>query len=128
MFKFLAQDESGWIFMYPRDPEAMAEEWQLSLVGEEFDATLLFEGTPNPDWRDTKIDLMKDNFKIEGGILSRTTLRAPAPDGTHDQTVIRSEWEARGKPFDIEYFHEQVGWTRIRYPSWLPDTKYRVMV
>lgn len=64
VFKYLAQDMCGDIFAYTAKPELDADEWIEQSYFVEF-------GQFNEDWEDTLIDLEKDDYEFEDGILRR---------------------------------------------------------
>jgi len=65
VFKYLAQDMCGDIFAYTEEPEISENEWVESSYFVEF-------GQFNEDWQKTLIDLEKDDYEFEDGILRRT--------------------------------------------------------
>lgn len=66
VFKYLAQDEEGDIFCYVEEPIGQDDYWLSdNHIG------YMAEGKQNPDWQKTLIDLEKDDYEFEDGILRR---------------------------------------------------------
>lgn len=65
-FKYMAQDACGTVVGFAEDPTDEHEYWSS-----EGAACNILGGRPNPDWRNTKINLETDGYEFEDGILRR---------------------------------------------------------
>ena len=69
-YKYMAQDLDGEVYLMRNKPTAKSGcVW--SYIDDDYESFMT--GVTNQSWGDTLIDLAVDNFKIEGGILTRTT-------------------------------------------------------
>lgn len=65
-FRYLFQDPFGEVQACTKRPSAMGYEWRN---GGEY--SFIGNGTRNTNWRNTLIDLDKDDYDFEDGILRR---------------------------------------------------------
>ena len=63
--RYLCQDKVGAIHASISDPVIRHNEWMYC------DWYFFCDGKENPNWRDTLIDLDKDDYEFEDGILRR---------------------------------------------------------
>ena len=65
-FRYLFQDLFGMVVACTKKPTPMGYEWRS---GGEY--SVIEYGAKNSNWRDTLIDLDKDDYEFEDGILRR---------------------------------------------------------
>ena len=68
-FKYLFQDEDGDVWFCITNPSSIYGEKCEWVGGRQY--YLAYSGDENPNWRDTLIDLDKDDYEFEDGILRR---------------------------------------------------------
>lgn len=70
-YRWIAQDADGVIWKYPiKEPEQGESIW-LNMDRPLLKTMLVARGTPNPNWKDSLIDLEKEDYEIVDGILTR---------------------------------------------------------
>lgn len=67
-YKWIAQDADGVIAKYVQEPEIIGNHWRKGKYKEY--KTVKF-GEANQNWRDSLIDLEKEDYEIVDGILTR---------------------------------------------------------
>lgn len=70
-YKWIAQDADGVIWRYRLKEPKQGESIWLNMDRPLIMPMLVARGTPNPNWRDSLIDLEKEDYEIVYGILVR---------------------------------------------------------
>ena len=106
-FNWVAQDDDGEIYGYDRKPIAFSDR---AYSGRNTTSKLIVKGRPNPDWKDTLIDLSKNDYIIKDGILMATRKHAALihawADGAEIQGKSGDHWDDCDNPtwFDCEEY------------------------
>ena len=111
-FNWVAQDDDGEIYGYDRKPIAFSDR---AYSGRNTTFKLIVKGRPNPDWKDTLIDLSKNDYIIKDGILMATRKHAALIHAWADGAVIQYK-NSDGKWVDV--FQNN--------PSWHDGETYRI--
>lgn len=79
--RWLAQDKEGTVTMFLTEPPSLDEEKGEWFV-EGTSLVRILKGKPNENWQDTLVDMEKDSFSINEGILEKgsvTDVKLPYP-------------------------------------------------
>lgn len=119
-YKYIAQDFGGKIHIFHFSPYTGSKHDEWFGHGDRY--LFLFNGKENPEWKETLVDLSKDNYKIENGILTRTTKEEPK--NPHQPMI--DEWEASGRTKVVQfYLNDKLCTCDNGEPKWFENVKYR---
>ena len=117
-YRYLAQDLEGDIYLYPINAikSQTLSKW-FNYSGDR--ALFIMSGKHNDNWKETLIDLTKDDFKIEDGILTKTT---------NPHKEMMREWEESGRTKKVQFKVVDTDiWSDIRNDQliWSRSCEYR---
>lgn len=108
---WVAQDADGEIYNYEHKPDELRVTWQ----GADNGCVLHSRAAPNPNWRESLIDLSENDYIIKDGILMATRKHAELIHAWADGAVIQYK-NSDGKWVDV--FQNN--------PSWHDGETYRI--
>ena len=107
-YNWVAQDKDGEIYTYEHKPDKLRVTWQGAGNG----CVLHSRAAPNPNWKESLIDLSKNDYIIKDGILMATRKHVALIHAWVDGAVIQFKG-ADGVWYDCEM------------PVW-DDTEFRI--
>jgi len=114
-YNWVAQDDDGCIYLYDKKPEHSdtGKWWRVSIPNS--DLSKILRGARIANWKESLIDLSKNDYIIKDGILMATRKHAALIHAWADGAVIQYQ-NHDGKWSDV------VG----NDPSWRDDETYRI--
>lgn len=109
-YNWVAQDRSGSVYLYKTKPEVARRYWW---VLDQRDLQMICHALSEvPNWKESLIDLSKNDYIIKDGILMATRKHAALIHAWADGAEIQ------GKSGDV--------WENCNNPTWFDDEEYRI--
>ena len=120
-WKFIAQDKDGDILFYDAKPSLM-QSWIFFPNGE--DLKLVEKGKPNPNFKETLINLETEDYEINDGILTRIPRKSKLDkliDNVKKIDKKAAKWmnKNRCKLEDVYYIYACFDWDDCEKYDWL---------